>query len=483
MNSLSKLCSTLGIPLKTDQFTKNKTMIRGLNWPNKQVDVYIFLQLNKVGLLGLFETKVKEHNVDTVASRAFPGWRWVHNFSLNPRGRIWVAWKPSIYHIKLIYMTEQFIHCHAMHMSLKVKFYITFVYGLNQLQQRKQMWSNLSSSQPIQEPWCIIGDFNSILYKEDRIGGGDVLLQDIKDMNEFMDSCEMHEMRSIGPYYSWTNKTIMSRIDRALINEMWSIHFNFTQVRYKANSLSDHTPLVVQFLPSPKPKPRFQYCDMWAKHPYFLSSISASLPSPGGSLKWKKLKHFLDDVRVALQHLHRSSFHDLKEQQELARKRLTHIQLELLSHPHHKDMLCEKKEAREHYNNILSSSITLLQQQCKQEWIKYGDSSSKLFFAKTKQRKLSSYIYPIKDESGTLREGFEEVGNVMVSFYRKLLGPQPHSRSPLSREILNLGPLLSREQQVDLCRPFTEKDVKQALFSIPNTKSPGPDGFSSGFFK
>ncbi|KAJ8425740.1 hypothetical protein Cgig2_000800 [Carnegiea gigantea] len=28
MNSLSKLCSTLGIPLKTDQFTKNKTMIR-----------------------------------------------------------------------------------------------------------------------------------------------------------------------------------------------------------------------------------------------------------------------------------------------------------------------------------------------------------------------------------------------------------------------------------------------------------------------
>jgi len=28
MNSLSKICSTLGIPLKTDQFTKNKTMIK-----------------------------------------------------------------------------------------------------------------------------------------------------------------------------------------------------------------------------------------------------------------------------------------------------------------------------------------------------------------------------------------------------------------------------------------------------------------------
>ena len=71
--------------------------IRGLNWPNKQVDVYLFLESNKVGLIGLFETKVKEQNVQTMASRAFPGWRWVHNFSLNPKGRIWVAWKPSSY--------------------------------------------------------------------------------------------------------------------------------------------------------------------------------------------------------------------------------------------------------------------------------------------------------------------------------------------------------------------------------------------------
>jgi len=39
------------------------------------------------------------------------------------------------------------------------------------------------------------------------------------------------------------------------------------------------------------------------------------------------------------------------------------------------------------------------------------------------------------------------------------------------------------EQQVQLCKAFTEKDVQQAIFFIPNTKSPRPDGFSSGFFK
>jgi len=220
------------------------------------------------------------------------------------------------------------------------------------------MWSDLSSFHPCHEPWCIIGDFNSILYKEDRIGGADVLLADITYMREFMDACDMHEMRSTGPYYSWTNKTIMSRIDRALINENWSCQFNFTQVRYEANSLSDHTPLMIQFLPSPRPKPRFQYCDMWTRHNEFFTLISSCLPSHVGFLKWKHLKNFLDKVRTALQQLHRNSFHDLKEQQDIARTRLTHVQLELLMHPQHKDLLCKEKEAREHYNSIYPLAST-----------------------------------------------------------------------------------------------------------------------------
>ena len=71
----------------------------------------------------------------------------------------------------------------------------------------------------------------------------------------------------------------------------------------------------------------------------------------------------------------------------------------------------------------------------------------------------------------------------MVSFYKNLLGPQPCSRSSVRKDIVNLGPHLTMEQQVQLCKPLTETDVQQAIFSIPNTKSPGPDRFSSGFFK
>jgi len=34
-----------------------------------------------------------------------------------------------------------------------------------------------------------------------------------------------------------------------------------------------------------------------------------------------------------------------------------------------------------------------------------------------------------------------------------------------------------------LCQYFTTMSIKNALFSTPNIKSPGPNGFNSGFFK
>jgi len=34
-----------------------------------------------------------------------------------------------------------------------------------------------------------------------------------------------------------------------------------------------------------------------------------------------------------------------------------------------------------------------------------------------------------------------------------------------------------------MCRDFTDLEIKEALYSIPNFKSPGSDGFNSGFYK
>ncbi|KAJ8435424.1 LOW QUALITY PROTEIN: hypothetical protein Cgig2_013922 [Carnegiea gigantea] len=93
------------------------------------------------------------------------------------------------------------------------------------------------------------------------------------------------------------------------------------------------------------------------------------------------------------------------------------------------------------------------------------------------QRKLSSYIYTLKNSEGGNVKGFAHVGKLMSKFYAQLLGTK---RTCIDPQILHAGPTLSLEQQVALYKSFTDQEIKSAIFSIPNHKSPGPDGFSSG---
>jgi len=46
-----------------------------------------------------------------------------------------------------------------------------------------------------------------------------------------------------------------------------------------------------------------------------------------------------------------------------------------------------------------------------------------------------------------------------------------------------MGHTLTVDQQLKLCAPFTDQEIKSVMFSTPNTKSAGLDGFSSSFFK
>ncbi|KAJ8423017.1 hypothetical protein Cgig2_016783 [Carnegiea gigantea] len=82
----------------------------------------------------------------------------------------------------------------------------------NRGEERRGIGSNIAAR--MNNAWCILGDSNSVLYKEDRLGGDAITDHEIKEFAACIETCELTEMRSTGAYYSWTNKTVWSRIDR-----------------------------------------------------------------------------------------------------------------------------------------------------------------------------------------------------------------------------------------------------------------------------
>ncbi|KAJ8427232.1 hypothetical protein Cgig2_023069 [Carnegiea gigantea] len=156
------------------------------------------------------------------------------------------------------------------------------------------------------EAWCVLGDFNSILYKDDRKRGNEVADHVPEDLNNLLHTCELQEMNWAVAYYSWTNETVWSRIDRFGT-------FDFTLTHYLTNGLSDHVPMLIEYTNSSKPKSKFQFCDMWCQHTNYFIILKGVYSACNAPFTLTQLKHFLSKLRPHLQKLHRDHFRKLEE--------------------------------------------------------------------------------------------------------------------------------------------------------------------------
>ncbi|KAJ8453404.1 hypothetical protein Cgig2_008288 [Carnegiea gigantea] len=275
---------------------------------------------------------------------------------------------------------DKLIHGEVFHLSTTKKFFITFVYGRNLEEQRLPLWENTKTI--------------SQSLEGDRIGGVEVNDGETKDFAECIQHCNLQEFNYEGPFFTWTNKTIWSKIDRALHNELWYEAFAYTHVQLKAQGLSDHTPVILSFPHLPKPKNTFLFCDMWTKD-----------------------QEFKDIVK------------DIYAQQAKVRADLTQIQSLLHNDPLNTELNQQESQVRDKYISINYSAISLMQRQSKAEWIGLGNECTRMFMARIKQRKAMTCIFHIRDTNGQRVEGFKAVSDVMTSFYQDLLGRIEYHRT------------------------------------------------------
>ena len=113
---------------------------------------------------------------------------------------------------------------------------------------------------------------------------------------------------------------------------------------------------------------------MWCKHPDFQKLVDSATPLHITN-PLNQLKTVMSKLQTLLSRLHKDNYVDLKAQQELARGELTRIQLMLQEDPLTSRTIQVEKEARHKYISILSSSMELMKQQYKMEWISYGDDN------------------------------------------------------------------------------------------------------------
>ncbi|XP_049349478.1 uncharacterized protein LOC125814066 [Solanum verrucosum] len=116
-------------------------------------------------------------------------------------------------------------------------------------------------------------------------------------------------------------------------------------------------------------------------------------------------------------------------------------------------------------------------------WIKLGDDNTKYFHSVIKHMRLQQGTTQLKNYQGAWQTDPTQIANIFVKYYTEILGMKTCRRSKDSVRIIHNGPCLTVDHQMELLRPFSEKEVKEAMFKINSNKSPRSDGFGSGFYK
>ncbi|KAL0293373.1 UNVERIFIED_CONTAM: Transposon TX1 uncharacterized protein [Sesamum angustifolium] len=272
--------------------------------------------------------------------------------------------------------------------------------------------------------------FNAVLDLSEVSGAsGDIRVA----MNEFNDCILQTGLLPLpmqGERFTWHNcsldgRSLWKKLDRLLVNDIWMERWPLLYYTCLTPRTSDHSPLVLKGDCRNMQVSLFRFDNYLALSPGFLASVHSIWRHPivgDLAMNVKLAAGFLEVAQNILQYDRHNSL------------------LLLLEH-------C----CRLVYLKASKLEQIMLRQRAKLQWLKGGDQCSRIFFRRVATRRANKRVFQISDDDGN-----EQTDS------------NAYSHEDEARAII---------------RPVTNEEVKIAFFDIEEDKAPGPDGFSSGFFK
>ncbi|XP_028557033.1 uncharacterized protein LOC114581320 [Dendrobium catenatum] len=135
---------------------------------------------------------------------------------------------------------------------------------------KKGLWECLEKNCSVDCHMVVGGDFNCVLSQEEKRGGNKFIMsQGSLDMKKFMIHNDLHEVKSMGPKYTWYNNKsggarILEKLDRCLINSTALNAIHLAQVKHLSRIASDHCPILLEILKPLEIYSRWiRYEDVW----------------------------------------------------------------------------------------------------------------------------------------------------------------------------------------------------------------------------
>ena len=165
---------------------------------------------------------------------------------------LWILWNKEDVEISLLALMEQEIHSTVKVHASNLSWLFFTIYASPRLAERRILWCNIEEVGCLHTlPWLMIGDFNEVLYGEDKFGGNQVNINWAMEFKACLDSCSFVDLGFAGPKYTWANKRqltdlILEMIDRCFANPLWRVLYPEVAVTHSPKTYSDHHPVLIE---------------------------------------------------------------------------------------------------------------------------------------------------------------------------------------------------------------------------------------------
>ena len=462
--------------------------VRGMNQPPKQKEVRQIVSENKLCICAVLESHVDSSRLKDLCSRVFFKWHWISNANLCVKGpRIILGWDPNVVDLMLISLSDQVIHSQVFLKDVKKTVMCSFIYAHNRYDQRRVLWDNLRMHKAFvhSQPWCIMGDFNAALSLQDFSMGCSTIDIAMREFKDCVEDIGVSDVNQIGLHFTWNQKPrgdkgLLKKIDRIMANSEFMDTFVGAVAVFQPYRTSDHSPAILRLPLTPKfvPKP-FKFSNVLVHHDNFKQVVSSAWEQEDNGYFMFRVVKNLKSLKKPLRKLLIDKG-NLHTKVNVLRSELDEVQRGLDLDPFNSILREEHAAYLKAYNDAVLDEERFLKQKAKVEWLKVGDSNSAFFHKTVKSRVTRSRIDAVTDLDGKVLDG-ENVTQAFITHYTRFLG---HADPVENLNIVGLfSNRLSQDQAIAMTTDVTDTEVREAIFSMGDDKSPGPDGFSACFFK
>ncbi|GAA0140201.1 hypothetical protein LIER_35201 [Lithospermum erythrorhizon] len=247
--------------------------------------------------------------------------------------------------------------------------------------------------------------------------------------------------------------------------------------------VSDHCPVITSLVKSFTSGIRpFKFMNMWLDHPSFDDVLHSVWDTWHGGMAQFSLCSKLKALKTPLKALNRDEFGSIFEKAKEANAAFKEAVQAHMDDPLNETLKLKCHELRERANFLSEAERSFISQKSGGKFLLEGDRCTKHFHSLIKRDNVRNSISHIVKSDGSCTSSPEEVSILLVDFYKELFGSSKEVH-PIDEDVVTNGYILSTADCISLVAPVLDIEIREALFDIGNEKAPGPDGFSSAFFK